>query len=239
MNNTNVTVQTVDAAAGGVVPLRDLGATPEASQPDIAVTLPQTASAPLRGMPLRWSQSLIPQVLRDKPNWTVFELTWNDKKGKYDKMPALWKKRAKCDDPATCMTWDNMLYVCSVKTKGWNPDCDEQVVDGVKKSFAPAFALSVDDGLFCIDLDHIYDDYGQCDPIAAVLLDKFKNTYCEQSKSGDGAHIFGLGQTALNGNVTIEVENEQLDIEVYSKDRFICMTGIGIDAACGKGASNE
>ncbi len=208
---------------------------------DVHLSLTQQAvsSVPLIGMALRWHNSLIPQELRDKLNWAVFELTWNEQKGKYDKVPTNWRGRARCDDPATWRTWDEILMIVSKKTEKWNPEYDEQIVDGAKKSFAPAFALSEDDGMFCVDLDHIYDAYGQCDPVAAVLLDKFKGTYCEQSKSGDGAHVFGVGQTDLNGNVSIEIEKEQLGIEVYSKNRFICMTGVGIDTANGKGASND
>ncbi|VGO17669.1 hypothetical protein PDESU_06271 [Pontiella desulfatans] len=230
MDNTNGTDAGKTTLHGGVAPNAYDG---------ITDPVYGSASRQLKGMALRWSQSLIPQVLRDKPNWTVFELTWNAQKGKYDKVPAKWKGRAKCGDPSTWRTWDDILYMCSVKTEKWNPEYDEQMVDGVKKSFAPAYALSEDDGIFCIDLDHIYDAYGQCDPIAAVLLDKFKGTYCEQSKSGDGAHIFGYGKPELNGNVTVEIEGERLDIEVYSKDRFICMTGIGIDSSKVKEASND
>lgn len=39
--------------------------------------------------------------------------------------------------------------------------------------------------------------------------------------SGKGVHIFGLGQVP-DGYMS---KNVKLDIELYSKDRFICVTG--------------
>jgi len=72
-------------------------------------------------------------------------------------------------------------------------------------------------GIGCIDLDHcIYAD-GTLTALAASILAACPDTYIEVSASGAGLHIFGMiseGPGWKRGGV-----------EVYSRERFIRMTG--------------
>lgn len=72
-------------------------------------------------------------------------------------------------------------------------------------------------GIGCIDLDHcIYAD-GTLTALAVSILDACPDTYIEVSASGAGLHIFGMiseGPGWKRGGV-----------EIYSRERFIRMTG--------------
>lgn len=168
-----------------------------------------------------WEQSLVPHELRLLNRWTSFLLSFNKEKGKYDKVPLKWRGRAQSTNPQSWSSWSGILQMA-------NKHGD--------KKLAPAFALSADDDIGVIDLDHVINANGQWNPVAAKLVDKFK-TYAEFSVSGDGLHLFFRGQTTLNGNETIVVDGKELDIEIYNKSRFICMTGncppvAGSDQVC-------
>ena len=71
-------------------------------------------------------------------------------------------------------------------------------------------------GIGCIDLDHCIED-GQLQPWAREIIAACPATFMERSQSGEGVHIFGLldeGPGSRRGSV-----------EVYSRARFIAMTG--------------
>ena len=206
----------------------------DAGSPHVEINLPSPESAslhsPLSTLPrgtlvLQWKNSAIPEELRRLRQWTVFELDWNLEKGKYDKRPSKWRGLAKCGDTGTWRGWNDILAICSTKTEKWPQGATTTIADDKTRTFAPAFALAKDDGLVVIDLDHVVDrDTGEWNAVAAKLLEKF-GTYAELSISGDGAHLFCRGTTPLNGNEVIAVDGVELDIEVYSSKRFICMTG--------------
>lgn len=73
------------------------------------------------------------------------------------------------------------------------------------------------DGIGCIDLDHCIDDDGTISELAANLLERCPDTFCEISQSGHGLHIFGLMPEAPG--------RRHNGIEIYSRARFIAMTG--------------
>ena len=71
-------------------------------------------------------------------------------------------------------------------------------------------------GIGCIDLDHCIKD-GHIQPWASEIIAACPATFMERSQSGEGVHIFGLldeGPGSRRGSV-----------EVYSRARFIAMTG--------------
>ena len=79
------------------------------------------------------------------------------------------------------------------------------------------YGYMLGDGYGCIDLDHcIYAD-GTLTALAVSILAACPDTYIEVSASGAGLHIFGMiseGPGSKHGGV-----------EVYSRERFIRMTG--------------
>lgn len=82
------------------------------------------------------------------------------------------------------------------------------------------YVLAAGDGVVCVDLDHCIAD-GQVAPWARELLDRMPGTYVEISRSGDGLHIFGLGEMARGR----KIRDGERRIEVYGRGRFIAVTG--------------
>lgn len=75
------------------------------------------------------------------------------------------------------------------------------------------------EGLGCIDLDHCMVD-GQLLPWAAEVVAANPGTYIEVSMSGEGLHIFGILAEAKG-----QVIKDGRNIEIYSRDRYIALTG--------------
>jgi primase-polymerase (primpol)-like protein len=81
------------------------------------------------------------------------------------------------------------------------------------------FALD-GDGIVCLDLDHCL--VGGAPTVAASrLLDRFPATYVEVSRSGEGLHVFGYGDVTKGWKRTVD----GVQVESYSRDRFIYVTG--------------
>jgi primase-polymerase (primpol)-like protein len=76
------------------------------------------------------------------------------------------------------------------------------------------------DGVACLDLDDVVTD-GRLDPAAAKLLASLPATFTEVSMSGRGLHIFGLLPEAPGRVRTVG----GIKIELYSRERFIAVTG--------------
>lgn len=81
------------------------------------------------------------------------------------------------------------------------------------------FVLSPDDRLACIDLDHALVD-GELLPWAREIVNRLPETYIEVSPSGQGLHIWGYG-TVGRGR---RIRRGEAAIEVYDRERYICMT---------------
>jgi putative DNA primase/helicase len=77
--------------------------------------------------------------------------------------------------------------------------------------------------LFCIDIDGAVKD-GKWSDLALALFARFPGAAMEISVSGTGGHIFGLyaGPAPLH-----KTKNIGLHIELYTKARFIALTGTG------------
>lgn len=82
------------------------------------------------------------------------------------------------------------------------------------------FVLAQGDGLVCIDLDHCLTG-GHLADWARRILDRCPPTFVEVSASGDGLHIFGLGETARGRRIRRGAEC----VEVYGSGRYIAVTG--------------
>jgi len=75
-------------------------------------------------------------------------------------------------------------------------------------------------GIGCLDLDHCFTD-GKLAPWAAEIVEANRGTWIEVSRSGDGLHIFGLIEPAPGR----KIRDGQRNVEVYSRDRYIALTG--------------
>lgn len=81
------------------------------------------------------------------------------------------------------------------------------------------FALG--NGFACIDLDHCYDSRNHLKPWAKALLAYAPATFVEISPSGDGLHIWGHA-AAMPG---VRIRRDDVNIEIYSRDRYMTVTG--------------
>lgn len=141
----------------------------------------------------------IPESLKQLKQWVCFKLEYNEKKGKYDKIPKDPKtgRNAKANDPAT---WsDFQTAVKAVSKYGF---------DGIGIEFA--------NGIFGVDLDGVVKD-GKLTPEAEDII-KTLDSYTEYSPSGTGVHILCKG--------TIPPKDRRKgNIEMYSEGRFFTVTG--------------
>jgi len=150
--------------------------------------------------------SNIPLELQSMPNWCVFKIVIDEKENKPKKIivSPITHKFAKSNNPETWSTFEQALKYY----KKYN-------YDGL------VFALS--EGLTFIDLDHVINKETNeiVSKEALELLDIFKETYTEKSVSNTGIHILIKGELADSALK----RNDKLGIEMYSHNRFICMTG--------------
>src|SRR5699024_11063251 len=73
------------------------------------------------------------------------------------------------------------------------------------------------DGIGCLDLDDALDADGRPSAFAAAVLAANPGAWVERSMSGRGLHVFGLLAEAPG--------RRTLGLELYSRDRFIALTG--------------
>lgn len=77
------------------------------------------------------------------------------------------------------------------------------------------------DRIVCLDLDHCLDGR-RVTPWAAQILAAVPGTYVEVSPSGDGLHVWGLGDVARGRR--LRVAGGGL-LEIYGAERYITVTG--------------
>lgn len=82
------------------------------------------------------------------------------------------------------------------------------------------FVITANDSIWCIDLDNVVEN-GQWKPVVSEVCQRFPEAFCEQSISGNGMHVWGLGQAPKNHRS--KWEHAGTKIEFYSKDRFIAL----------------
>lgn len=149
----------------------------------------------------------IPERLRELPQWVSMQIKWSEQNSKFEKIP-LKSGRKKCASSTDPTTWDDFAFAFNT----------------LRANQTLAFAMTEEAGIVCIDIDHCITDAG-LNSEAQAIVDMFDGTYIEKSISGDGLHIFTSGTTAMNGNEKIEINNSEIEIEVYKTARFIAMTG--------------
>ncbi|MBZ5590570.1 MAG: hypothetical protein LAO05_18625 [Acidobacteriia bacterium] len=152
----------------------------------------------------------IPAELRAQPSvlWRA-EPRGLDKPAKVPYRIAEPSRRASSTDPATWGSFADAVeaYLSLVDL---SPDPARGPVAGVGVVLTAAARLT------CIDLDRVIDADGRLDTRAETIVERC-DSWTEISPSGTGLHIFVLGSVprAVKGN----------QIEVYTIDRYICITG--------------
>lgn len=147
----------------------------------------------------------IPREMRELNQWTCYR-TYSDNKGKIKKViiSPVTSEFASCNDPNTWTNFETAKKYCL--NRGYQ---------------GLTFALT--EGITCIDIDHALDkNKGTIisnDAIKLMLI--FANTYIEKSVSGTGVHIFMKGSLPPNARN----RNDKSGLEMYDRNRFICMTG--------------
>lgn len=157
---------------------------------------------------LNYFAEIIPQEMRELPNWIVYRTRMNEEKGKKDKVLISAKdgRWAKSNDSTTWTDFETAkTYAIENKYEGL------------------AFSLT-DSGITCIDLDHAIKD-GKLSTIAERCMTEFANTYIETSVSGNGLHIFIKDDILQKGVYKNRVLTADGEVEVYDNGRFISMTG--------------
>ncbi len=141
----------------------------------------------------------IPASLRALSRWICWKYDGEGKKPPID--PKTGRKFA-YTDPKNHLAFDEALA-------GYNKRCGQRGGLG--------FVLPA--GIVAIDLDNCVDDDDHLAPWAAVIVDRFRQTYTEISPSGHGIRILLLGQRLAG------VKDDRGHIEVFGKDRFVTVTG--------------
>jgi hypothetical protein len=86
------------------------------------------------------------------------------------------------------------------------------------------FVLTEEDDLFCIDIDDAWNMMtGQWSQLAVDVMAMFPHAYTEVSYSGTGLHIIARGSRVLP--VGHRTKRKGLKLEVYTRGRFIALTG--------------
>lgn len=166
---------------------------------------PQNPNA--RPVPLRPIFENIPaELVRQGARFACFD--YYQSGGKWTKLPMNAKtgKAASSTDPETWSTFEEARAV-------YRRDRHDGIM----------FALSPDDLIVAIDLDHCVAEDGKIDPEAAATVRRF-NSYTELSPSGRGLRIFIKGLLPAHGR-------HKGPAEVYQDKRFMTLTGHRIDGS--------
>lgn len=139
-----------------------------------------------------------PAEMLMQPRWVRWKPV--DRNGRTTKMPIQADgTAASSTDPATWTDWE--------------------IANRSKAGEGTGFVLG--DGIACIDLDHCYDNRNHLADWARRFLALAGDTFIEISPSGDGLHIWGTCQPRKG----MKVRNGDMNIEAYSRGRYITVTG--------------
>lgn len=145
----------------------------------------------------------IPAAMRERPQWVCYTLE-PGKDGAITKIPREPKTgaRAKINDPSGWVTFDEAL-------------ARVERYDGLE------YMLIKDDPFTFVDLDHCIDiNTGEISAEAQRIINRF-DSYTEESQSGTGIHIIGIGSKP-GKRCRI---NSYPNIEMYDDARAVVMTG--------------
>ncbi|MGE5371703.1 MAG: phage/plasmid primase, P4 family [Solirubrobacterales bacterium] len=155
-----------------------------------------------------YNHDLIPEELKQFPQWIHWRGEWDEKSGKLNKIPqqAILGGNAKVNDPSS---WCD--YETAVKEQRESP-----------LPFGLGFVLTEEDDIIGFDFDHCIDENGK---IADWVQNDFISvlrSYSEVSPSGKGVRIFVRGFLPGPSKKTQQ-------IEVYDKGRYLTVTGNHIE----------
>lgn len=91
-----------------------------------------------------------------------------------------------------------------------------------------AFSFSESDPFFFLDIDHARGEDGSWNALARECLDAFPGCAVETSSSGNGLHIFGIG----NATVPRRVQNDPVGFSLFTEGRFAALTGTDAFGDC-------
>lgn len=95
--------------------------------------------------------------------------------------------------------------------------------------FGVGFVLREEDPFFFLDIDDCLQADGSWSPLAVELCRRLAGAAVEISLSGCGLHIIGTGRPPAGH----KNKNTGLHIELYSRARFVALTGVGAVGSAG------
>ena len=144
----------------------------------------------------------IPQTMKNIDNWVV----WKKEGQEYiKKIPYDPRTRRRADPTKSCCCYEDAISFYK-----YSDD-----FDGI------GFCLTKDCNMTFIDIDNCINDNDEETQLAKGLQKTFSDCYIEYSQSLKGLHIICLG--------TVKKAIKTKEIEIYSKDRYIAMTGNSIN----------
>lgn len=151
----------------------------------------------------------IPAELKALRRWAPWKAVYNEKRGKWDKLPMNPRRPEYGLSTASPEKWATYDEALSAYTKA------DGMLQGV------GFVMTGVQGLVGIDLDNCIDENGATAPWAKEVISA-ANSYTEISPSGRGLRIFAHGD--MEGE---DWTNHEVGIEVYkgSHPRFLTVSG--------------
>ena len=162
--------------------------------------MPPTTQRPDKAKPAQGALVVrpvgIPIVLRSRPHWAVWRYE-QDHRGAWSKPPRM-PDGAPADggDRSTWSTFEDAYD--AYRSDGW---------DGISYAFVEL------EGILAFDLDHT-SDHAQRDQLIVKLLDSFT----EHSPGGNGLHVWVRASLPPG-------RRRKDDLEIYSRRRFLSVTG--------------
>lgn len=144
----------------------------------------------------------IPETMKQYDNWVVWRKTGE---GHSKKIPYDPRTGRRANPTKSCCCYEDAVAYYS-----YSDD-----YDGI------GFIFTKGCGFTFIDLDDCIDDTGIESQLAHEIVEMFKGSYIEVSQSERGLHI------VCKGSVPKTVKTKE--IEIYSCDRYIAMTGNAVE----------
>lgn len=155
----------------------------------------------------------VPALLRKRDHWVCWRGEWNASKNKFDKlMRTVGYRQASPTDPRDWSSFENAFTAYKSSRFQFH---------GV------AYALTIDDGIVGLDIDHARNRINGSMPKFIRELIATLDTYTEVSPSGTGLRLFAFGKLPDGkGHVKGKLgRDHDIKLEIYSTARFLNVTG--------------
>lgn len=148
----------------------------------------------------------VPSALKTLNQWVCWR--YEQRHGKQTKIPiqVATGGYAKTNEATTWSSFDAARAACG-----------QDDLDGIGLCIGPQ------DGLTCIDLDHVLRPEEPLTPEAEAIVQRFKGTYIELSPSGEGLHIWCYGKAKRSGKG--EKGNKWVEVYTHPSSRYLTITG--------------